>query len=51
VQFVRKLKRTITLGELREHPALEGLPLIRRGNRLSVMPVSTEQWHFILSRE
>jgi predicted RNA-binding protein with PUA-like domain len=51
VQFVRKLKRTITLIELKERPELEGLPLIRRGNRLSVMPVSEAQWNFILSVE
>lgn len=51
VAFRRKLKRTITLGELKERPELEGLPLIRKGNRLSVMPVSKEHWDFILSLE
>ena len=51
VQFVRKLKRCIPLSELREQPALAGLALIRRGNRLSVMPVTEEQWHFILELE
>jgi predicted RNA-binding protein with PUA-like domain len=51
VQFVRKLKRCITLSELRDQPALDGLALIRRGNRLSVMPLTEEQWHFILELE
>lgn len=51
VAYVRKLKRTITLAELKERPELEGFPLIRRGNRLSVMPVSPEQWRYILERE
>jgi len=51
VAYVRKLKRTITLTELKECPELEGLPLVRRGNRLSVMPVSPEQWRYILERE
>ncbi|HUL12607.1 MAG TPA: EVE domain-containing protein [Methylococcaceae bacterium] len=51
VQFMRKLKRTITLTELKELSDLEGLALIRRGNRLSVMPVSEAQWNFILSLE
>ena len=51
VQFVRKLSRTITLTELKDRPELEGLALIRRGNRLSVMPVSEAHWHFILGLE
>lgn len=51
VAYVRKLKRTITLAELKECPELDGFPLIRRGNRLSVMPVSPEQWRYILERE
>jgi predicted RNA-binding protein with PUA-like domain len=53
VKFVRKLKRTITLQELKVHAdsALADMPLVRRGNRLSVMPVSEAQWHFILSLE
>jgi predicted RNA-binding protein with PUA-like domain len=51
VRYVRKLKRVITLSELKEHPEVTGLPLVRRGNRLSVMPVSRQQWKFILSLE
>ena len=50
VQLERKLARPITLAALREHSggALKGLALLRRGNRLSVMPVSTAHWKFIL---
>lgn len=51
VRFVRKLKRQITLHELRNHEALLDLPLLRRGNRLSVMPVTAQQWKHILSLE
>jgi predicted RNA-binding protein with PUA-like domain len=51
VKFVRKLKRTITLEELKQHPNLDNFPLIRRGNRLSIMPVSAEQWKIILGLE
>ena len=51
VRYKRKLKRTITLRELREHPELEELALLRRGNRLSVMPVSEADWEFILGLE
>jgi predicted RNA-binding protein with PUA-like domain len=51
VRFVRKLKRTITLAELRDAPRLEGLGLLQRGSRLSVMPVTRGQWSGILALE
>lgn len=51
VRFLRRLGRTITLDELKQHPELDGLALVRKGNRLSVMPVAPEHWHFILGLE
>lgn len=51
VQYVRKLKRTISLAELKDNPALEDMALVRKGNRLSVMPVTDEQWQTILDME
>ncbi len=51
VKFVKKLSRTITLTELKQQPELNDLALVRRGNRLSIMPVSPEQWTFILAME
>ncbi|WFP51184.1 EVE domain-containing protein [Methylomonas sp. EFPC3] len=51
VKFVRKLSRTISLRELKTKSELGELALLRRGNRLSIMPVSAEQWAFILALE
>lgn len=51
VRFLRRLRRTITLDELKQHPELDGLALVRKGNRLSVMPVEPEHWQFILGLE
>lgn len=53
IGFERKLERTITLAELRVHAAskLEGFALLKRGNRLSVLPVDSKHWRFILSLE
>lgn len=51
VKFVRKLSRTISLRELKTKSELSELALLRRGNRLSIMPVSAEQWAFILALE
>lgn len=51
VRFVRKLRRPISLQELKTHFPLQDLALLRRGNRLSVMPVTAQQWKYILSLE
>lgn len=50
IAFERKLPRTLSLAELREHAeALGDFPLLARGNRLSVMPVTDAQWKTILA--
>jgi predicted RNA-binding protein with PUA-like domain len=49
--FVRKLKRVITLTEIKEQPGLEDMILTRRGNRLSIMPVAPAHWKRVLSLE
>ena len=53
VAFERKLKRTIALDEIKQHAdALgEGFPLIARGNRLSILPVTAAQWKLLLAME
>lgn len=51
IRYKRKLRRPVTLQELKKHPRLEDMPLLRKGNRLSVMPVSKKHWDFILKLE
>jgi predicted RNA-binding protein with PUA-like domain len=51
VKFVKKLKRTISLDEMKSDPALDGMALLRKGNRLSVMPVEATHWRHILTLE
>jgi predicted RNA-binding protein with PUA-like domain len=51
VRFQRKLKRVITLEEIKALPKLGDFALTRRGNRLSVLPVTTAQWEAILELE
>ena len=53
VGFVRKLERAITLEEIRGHADKlgEDFALIRRGTRLSVLPVTAAQWKLLLSLE
>lgn len=47
--YLRKLPRLIPLSELKALPGLANLPLVNRGSRLSVMPVSEEEWQIILN--
>ncbi len=49
VHLLKKFARPVTLATLREHAAgaLRNLAVLRRGNRLSVMPVSAADWNFI----
>ena len=51
VKYKRKMKRVISLQELRETKGLEDMALVRKGNRLSVMPVSEDEWNLILTME
>lgn len=47
VKFERQLDKTISLAELKRHPALEGMAVLARGSRLSITPVTAQQWQFI----
>jgi predicted RNA-binding protein with PUA-like domain len=49
VGFVERLPRMISLDELRTIPELEYMPLLRRGQRLSVQPVNGDEWGRILA--
>ncbi|WP_423823405.1 EVE domain-containing protein [Salinisphaera sp. SPP-AMP-43] len=52
VTFERELERVIPLSEIKAYAdELEGFPLVRKGNRLSVMPVDKAHWDFVLSLE
>ncbi len=51
VKFVKKLKRTISLNELKTNPALNQMQLLKKGNRLSIMPINSIEWQIILDME
>lgn len=48
VGFIELIQPVLTLSRLKAEPALAGMPLVLKGNRLSVMPVEDEQWRCIL---
>lgn len=51
VKHTRDLKREIPLDELKQYPELADMKLVQKGNRLSIMSVTKEEWDFILSIE
>lgn len=47
VEFVEKFSRLVSLAEMRETPALQDMLLLRKGQRLSVLPVEKDEWDLI----
>jgi predicted RNA-binding protein with PUA-like domain len=49
---VHALRRTrlVSIAELREHKALADMAVLRRGNRLSITPVTPAEWRYITTR-
>jgi predicted RNA-binding protein with PUA-like domain len=43
----RRKTRLVPIGELRSYPQLADMAVLRRGNRLSITPVTTSEWNFI----
>lgn len=49
VKFCLQLPQPLSRDTLRAHPALAGMEVLRRGNRLSVQPVKGSEWQAILA--
>lgn len=48
LKFKEEFGEVISLEDMKANPALSEMALVRRGNRLSVMPVSDQEWAAIL---
>ena len=48
LEFVAKFDQPVTLDELKQDDKLDGLLVIRRGQRLSIQPVEPKHWRRIL---
>ncbi len=44
VKFVKKFPRVISLAEIKATPELAAMLVVQRGQRLSVMPVTEDEW-------
>ncbi len=47
VHFLKKFPHIISLEELKKQTELQNMPLLRRGNRLSITKVAKEEWELI----
>jgi predicted RNA-binding protein with PUA-like domain len=49
VQLVQMFQRIITLSQLKKHPQLKSMLVNRRGNRLSITPVTPAEWKTVIA--
>jgi predicted RNA-binding protein with PUA-like domain len=49
IRAIERLPRPVPLSELRTKPALEGMPLLKKGNRLSVQRVGAAEWNAVIA--
>ena len=49
VKYRKKFKQIITLEALKQNKKLSKMTLLKKGNRLSIMPVSANEWKWILA--
>jgi predicted RNA-binding protein with PUA-like domain len=45
----QEFPRSVTLQEIKENPKLRGMMLVRKGMRLSIQPVTKEEWEEIVA--
>lgn len=48
IRLVQRFARPIPLADLRKHPGLKHMELLRKGSRLSVQPVRPDEWKLLL---
>jgi predicted RNA-binding protein with PUA-like domain len=48
IKFAKEFKKPVTVPEIKANPKLKNMRLIQRGNRLSVMPVTKDEFDEIL---
>ncbi len=49
IKLKQKFQRMLSLDELKQQPELHHMQLLKKGNRLSVMPILAEHWQQIVN--
>ncbi|MFA7229209.1 MAG: EVE domain-containing protein [Melioribacteraceae bacterium] len=48
IKFIGKFSRAVSIGEIKANKKLQKMPLIQRGNRLSVIPLTKDEFDELL---
>jgi len=48
MKFLRKFKRPVTLKEMKLDPKLDGMTVLQKGNRLSVLPIQKKHYEYVV---
>lgn len=48
IQFIKKFNHLVSLNEIKQHPILKKMIVAQKGSRLSITPVTPEEWKIIL---
>jgi predicted RNA-binding protein with PUA-like domain len=48
IRLVEKFPSGLSLDRLRQEPGLKGMVLLRKGSRLSVQPVTADEWDLVV---
>ncbi len=48
IKLIEKFRQPITLETLKKQPYLASMRLLQKGNRLSIMPITSKEWEAIL---
>ncbi|KAA3631606.1 MAG: EVE domain-containing protein [Proteobacteria bacterium] len=49
MRYRRKLRRPVSLKELKSHPELSDMVVCRKGSRLSITPVTAREWDLVMA--
>jgi predicted RNA-binding protein with PUA-like domain len=49
IKFKKELKKPVTINDMKENPSLKEMILLKKGNRLSIMPVKEEEFRAVIS--
>lgn len=49
VKYKKEFKKPITMDELKQVEGLESMVLLRKGSRLSIQPVTAQEWEIVTS--
>ena len=50
VKFVKKFKSPLTLKAMKLDPKLDGMTVLQKGNRLSVMPIQKKHYEYVVKQ-